>query len=175
MTRTTGELFVPLLLRSSARSETDGQTEDGVLGRGSADGDACSKTKALLALSHPIGNPSRDMKKLGHHRLESVAFEPAKFARPSTSVPHSRPRWLSSPAKPLVSKLGIIRRQMMGHLKFWRGSPYPVRPFRSEDGGMMRAEEGRKGRTRDPENGQSWGSRKREKEEEGRKATVKIF
>ena len=78
--------------------------------------------------------------KLGHHRLESVAFEPAKFARPSTS----RPRWLSSPAKPLVSKLGIIRRrQMMGHLKFWRGSPYPVRPFRSEDGGMMRAEERR--------------------------------
>ena len=49
------------------------------------------------------------------------------------------------------------------------------------EGGMMRAEEGGANgeRARDPENGQSWGSRKREEEKgsgkEGRKATVKIF
>ena len=162
MTRT-GELFCSS--PPSILAERDGQTDDGVLERARFGGwGRVLQNKGWLAfLRESVGRHE----KLGHHRLESVAFEPAKFARPSTP----RPR---SPAKTLVSKLGIIRRQMMGHLKFWRGSPYPPRPFRSEDGGMMRAEEGGKGRTRDPENGQSWGSRKREKEE-GRKATVKIF
>ena len=120
-----------------------------------------------------FGNPSGDMKSWG---ITGWSQTPLNRRNLQGLLSHSRPRWLSSPAKPLVSKLGIIRRQMMGHLKFWRGSPYPVvRPFRSEDGGMMRAEDGRKGRTRDPENGQSWGSRKRGRKRRGGKRPSKYF
>ena len=181
MTRTDGRnfLFLSLLLRFDPRRarRTDGRT-DGVVGRIGA---RASKQRLAFLQSHsypiPLGSLSGDKKKLGHQKIESPLN--MRNLQGRLCLPRTHPTW---PPDFKTGHPSLPPDDGMGHLKFWRGSPF-VRPFRSEDGagGMMRAEEERRGerRTRDPENGQSWGSRKREEEKgsgkEGRKATVKIF
>ena len=66
------------------RARRTDATDDGVLGRARFGGwGRVLQNKGWLAfLRESVGRHE----KLGHHRLESVAFEPAKFARPSTSV-----------------------------------------------------------------------------------------
>ena len=84
---------------------------------------------------------------MGHHKMESplnMRNLQGRLCMYLARVP-GRPR-------PNISKLGIYPDD--GTLKILAGIPFrpsvrAVRPFGSEDGGMMRE------RTRDPENGQS--------------------
>ena len=165
MTRT-GELFVPLLLRSSP-SERDGQTTrySGAVRRM---GTRAPKQR-LAFLRESVGRHE----KLGHHRLESVAFERLNRRNLQGLLPHAHAGLALPPS--LRFKTGHHPAADDGSLKILAGIPLP-RPSLQIGGWRDDASGGEEGRTRDPENGQSWGSRKREKEDqEGRKATVKIF